>query len=57
MKNWEMGRAGTLMPTAAGPLNGCEGQAGQDYSHMIKINDTNGQWNTDRNGHVPFMGY
>ena len=42
MKNWEMDRAGTLMPTAAGPFYGGEGQVGQDSSHMIKINDTNG---------------
>ena len=44
-----MARAGTLMPQASGALQG-----GND---MINVNGVNNQWNTDRNGHVPFMGY
>lgn len=56
-----MGRAGTLMPTATGPFQGNDGfdnkMINNDSSHIIKVNDMNGQWNTDRHGPVPFMGY
>lgn len=49
-----------MVPMGSGPMqaNGDFNQGmGQDRAQIINLNDHNGQWNTDRNGHVPFMGY